>query len=151
MTWTAEKRVELHKLFGPYLMTPERDGSETAYLVTFPDDRAVRVLPGAASAQKRARVTTTALASIVEQVGGRDQAAELAADGIPPIMDPVTYLIGALTLHHMTWELVSSDDPLQEWLAKWFVDVDLSNPELPKYLVDDLDHAGWVVVAKEAS
>jgi len=146
--WTAEKRTELHKTFGTWTMCSERDGSETAYLLTHEDGRSLRVLPDSHnSVQRRSRVIVEALKGVgrIESVWSFEDD-ELGDAG--PIPDQMPYLVGCFTIAGLTWEMVSTDDPLHEWLAKWFVDVDLSNPELPKYLVDDLDHAGWVVVVK---
>jgi hypothetical protein len=144
--WQAEKRTEYTKAFGPYLMVPERNSNnETAYLVSFPDGRMVRVLPDDRhSAQRRSRVIVTALTAL-ELAWGSDTG---AGDSLPSQVDMSWFLIGAVAAAGLTWEMVDTTDPLGDFLTKWFVDINPDDPDIVKFLLDDLDHAGWTIVSK---
>ena len=138
--WTAEKRTELHKTFGAWTMIPERDGSETAYLLSHEDGLGLRVLPDSHnSAQKRGRMILVAL----QALESFNSFVEFHPD------HQVAYLIGRLTIAGFTWASIGAD-PLEKWLTEWFThDNDATPGQLAKFLVDDLDHAGWTITAKE--
>ena len=142
MTWKPDPRTE--RRFGPYVLISERDGAQTAHLVTFPDGRKVRCLPdGQTSGQKRSRVTTDALTVLHELW----QAAHFA-DG--PDFEPASYLIGCLAVAGLTWEVVDADltVTIEEWLTEWFSE---PHPNRSLHLLGDLDDDGWQIVRKEAT
>jgi hypothetical protein len=58
------------------------------------------------------------------------------------------FLIGAVAAAGLTWEMVDTTDPLGDFLTKWFVDINPDDPDIVKFLLDDLDHAGWTIVSK---
>jgi hypothetical protein len=120
---------------GPYKVESERDGDQTAHLVTLPDNRQVRVLPDDVhSGQYRIRVVKVALEAMTA----------LTADSgsLPAGYDPALYLYGSLCYANLEWEQVWEGPTIEDWLADWFpIDV-----EVPvSALIRDLNKAGWVV------
>jgi hypothetical protein len=148
MTWKPDPRTELR--FGPYVLTSERDGQETAHLVAFPDGREVRVLPdGRNSGQRRSRVTSEALTTLHELWQGQH-----FSDDAPAI-DPVAYLVGCFAVAGLTWELVLPEVTIGEWLDGWFNwpgdRLSLDTRDMSRALLYDLDTAGWQIVRKDTN
>ncbi len=137
MSWKlVSTRDGATTLFGDYRIQSERDGDQTAHLVTFPDDRQIRVLPDDHnSGQYRIRVIKGTLTTL----------AALDADSgpLPVAYDPKVYLYGALCFHNMEWEHVWTEPNLVDWLTDWFVPpiFEVSVPNLLR----DLNKAGWVI------
>lgn len=148
MTWTKEKRAELHKIFGPFWLIPERDGSETAHLVEWPDGRRLRVLPdGINSGQRRSRVVSEALKRVCDQLGGEDHVSELAAEDPGGITDlALTFVVGAIARADLSWEYPPPDleVSIEEWLAEW-----LEAGGSAEQLLHELGVDGWKIVRKE--
>ncbi len=136
MTWTVDN--QLRRTFGEYYMVSERDGSETAHLVTFPDGRQLRVLPDEySSGQRRAQVVRGALELLAAL--GESQTP------LPAGYDPRSYLVGCLTLAGLTWETVSDSQTIEEWLYDWFAN-DYPSDIAGDMLLKGLERDGWTIV-----
>ncbi len=121
---------------GSYRIESERDGDQTAHLVTFPDERQIRVLPDVDhSGQYRIRVVKAALVVMWD--------VEARSESLPAEYDPKVYLLGALCFHNMEWEHVWTEPNLVDWLTTWFAPpiFEVSVPNLLR----DLKQAGWVI------
>lgn len=137
MTWTPDERHI--RTFGPYALTPERKGLETAHRVDIPGGLSVRALPdGRTSGQKRSHVILKAL----KELDGFDPA---------PSYDLATnYLIGQLALSAINWEWADTETEalhavsIEEWLEHWFTERDL-NEAWAFQLLADLKTDGWQV------
>ncbi len=154
MTWVVDGNQQRN--IGPYVLVSERDGDQTAHLVTFPDGRQIRVLPdGSTSGQKRSRVTKLALESLVRLVAH----SESLPDGetlLPPGYDPMLYLVGSLAYAGLSWEQVTDEPTVEDWLAVWLPMMDFETGQFgddgmlaAKLLVDDLGRSGWEIVKTE--
>ena len=151
MTWVVDGNQQRN--LGPYVLVSERDGDQTAHLVTFPDNRQLRVLPdGASSGQKRSRVVKVALDSLVRLVAH----SEALPDGVtplPPGYDPMLYLVGSLAYAGLSWEQITDEPTVEDVIADWLVLMDDRLPgetELAaKALVSDLASSGWEIVKTE--
>lgn len=121
---------------GSYRVESQRDGNKTARLVTFPDDRQIRVLPDADhSGQYRIRVIKVALDTL--------SALDADSGSLPPSYDPMIYLYGALCFNNLEWEQVWTEPNLVDWLTDWFAPPTFEVSVLT--LLRDLKSAGWVI------
>ena len=123
---------------GPYKVESERDGDRTAHLITFPDDRQIRVLPDDVhSGQYRIRVIKGTLITLA--------ALDTESGFLPAGYDPKVYLLGALCFHKMEWEHIWTEPNLVDWLTVYFgeaapiFEVDTSD------FLSGLKQAGWVI------
>jgi len=141
MTWKPDPRTE--RRIGPYVVVSERDGSETAHRVSFPDDRGLRVLPdGRASGQRRSRTITEALTEAYSMAPVKRADLDEVYE-----FDPVLYLVGALAAAGMAWESTGARDiTIAEWLTEWFEHG--AQRFTAAELLKDLDADGWQVVRK---
>jgi len=119
---------------GHYRVELERDGDKTAHLVTFPDNRQLRVLPdGVHSGQYRIRVVKVAL-TVLRDV-------EAHSESLPVEYEPMLYLIGSLCYADLEWEQVSGGESIEDWMETWF-----HSPLVDRLtLIQDLNKAGWVI------
>ena len=121
---------------GPYRVESQRDGDKTAHLVTFPDERQIRVLPDSDhSGQYRIRVVKAALVVLWD--------VEARSESLPAEYDPMVYLYGALCSHNLEWEQVWNKQTIEDWLTNW-----LGPPTFEmssSALLRDLQKAGWVI------
>ena len=154
MTWVADENQQRN--IGPYSLVSERDGDQTAHLVTFPDNRQLRVLPdGSTSGQKRSRVTKVTLEALAALVAH----SESLPDGetpLPPGYDPMLYLVGSLAYGGLSWEQVSNEQTVEDVVADWIVTVvpvldefGVDGETAAKGLVSDLASSGWKIVKTE--
>ena len=154
MSWVVDGNQQRN--IGPYSLVSERDGDQTAHLVTFPDNRQLRVLPdGASSGQKRSRVTKVALEALVALVAHSESLPE-GVTVLPPGYDPMLYLVGSLAYAGLSWEQVTDEPTVEDWLADWFwssrersyfgFDDDGDVNAAAELLVSDLGRAGWEIV-----
>jgi hypothetical protein len=142
MSWKlVSTRSGATTLIGGYKIQSERDGDQTAHLVTFPDDRQIRVLPDSVhSGQYRIQVVKVALKAM----------AALTADSgsLPAGYDPALYLYGSLCYADLEWEQVWEGPTINEWLESWFIVAETTGDSfmiaVPK-LLHDLKKAGWVI------
>ena len=126
---------------GLYRIESERDGDQTAHLITFPDGRQIRVLPdGDHSGQYRIRVVKAALVVLLD-VAAR-------SESLPAEYDPMVYLYGALCSHNLEWEQVWNRQTIEDWLETYFVISargDAQGPESALSFIRGLEKAGWVI------
>ncbi len=121
---------------GPYRIESERDGDQTAHLITFPDDRQIRVLPDTDhSGQYRIRVVKVALKAMA--------ALDPDSESLPPGYDPALYLYGSLCYADLEWEQVWEGPTIDDWLEDWFRSPSEIGPV--SNLIRDLKTAGWVI------
>ena len=133
MSW---KLVASHTrtVIGPYSVESERDGDQTAHLVTLADTRQIRVLPDSVhSGQYRIRVVKVALEAMA--------ALDPDSGSLPPGYDPALYLYGSLWYADLEWEQVREGPTIDDWLDDWFGQAGRRESDL----VRDLKTAGWVI------
>ena len=147
MTWVTDENQQ--RSFGPYSLVSERDGNQTAHLVTFGDGRQIRVLPDdASSGQKRSRVVKVAL-TVMAALTDRSMSPGVLVAGY----DPMMYLVGSLAYAGLSWEQVTDDPTVKDFLIDWLSLMDgwyADNPEsAAKSFVKDLSRSGWQIVKSE--
>ena len=142
MTWKlVSTRDGATTLIGDYKIQSERDGDQTAHLVTFPDERQIRVLPDAVhSGQYRIRVVKVALKAMA--------ALDPDSGSLPPGYDPALYLYGSLCYADLEWEQVWEGPTIDDWLEDWFT-LETDEGGSSRHLIRDLKSAGWVMVRRD--
>lgn len=147
--WKPDERHR-HE-YGPFSMVPERDGTETAHLVTLHDGRMVRVMPDDhSSGQKRSQTIVKALKAMHAVWGSRIAVTD--EDGVTLVVDPMTILVGFLSEASLTWQpiqdltVLTIEDFLDEWFGQHIVALRIDTGEF----LHDLDEAGWEIVRKES-
>ena len=139
MSWKLVA-ANLPTVIGPYKVESERDGDQTAHLVTLSDTRQIRVLPNSVhSGQYRIHVIKVALKAMA--------ALDPDSGSLPPGYDPALYLYGSLCYAELEWEQVGKGSTIEEWLADWFGQAEIAElvDDWSLDLVRDLKAAGWVI------
>lgn len=137
--WKTDHRQ--HKDYGDSdrrisLDSQTADG-ETAHLITFGSGAQLRVLPDPAhSGRIRSAVVIGACSDIEALSRSSGFSWDMAA----------TYLIGMLAERGITWERVTAEPSVEEWLAEW-----LEAGGSARQLLDDLAADGFEIVRRGAS
>lgn len=137
--WRTDDRPENTLQIGAVSRVSQthRTTGDTAHLLTFSDGRQIRVLPDGTSGQRRSRAVRAAMETAMALRGELSALTE-------------TYVVGYLAQAGLTWEDVGNvrEVTIEEWLSRWFGDLDPDLTMAPR-LLRDLADDGWQIVRAE--